>query len=164
VPIVPLERLLHTSNSPTSFIVHQFETQELAYLLVCCGTDKGRRALPSTCTHTHTGRMTGAAPCYLSDFLTVQPGPLWSTYIAQKNLPPRSAPGAQSRIFFSMTSCINFNSCAASCVPHALLRLHLLLPNLPPSLLFSLFQPSFRHSSHSIVRSPVILVIGVYPD
>jgi hypothetical protein len=27
--------------------------------------------------------------------------------------------------FFSMTSCINFSSCAASCVPRALLRLHL---------------------------------------
>jgi hypothetical protein len=39
------------------------------YLLVCCGADKGRRALPPTPTHTHTGLMTGAAPYYLSDFL-----------------------------------------------------------------------------------------------
>jgi hypothetical protein len=50
--------------------MHQFETQELAYLLVCCSADKVRRALLSTGIHTHTGLMTGAAPYYLSDFLT----------------------------------------------------------------------------------------------
>jgi hypothetical protein len=51
--------------------MHQFETQELTYLLVCCSADKGRRPLLSTGTPpTHTGLMTGAAPHYLSDFLT----------------------------------------------------------------------------------------------
>jgi hypothetical protein len=32
--------------------VHQFETQELAYLLVCSGADEGRRSLIYTDTHT----------------------------------------------------------------------------------------------------------------
>jgi hypothetical protein len=40
--------------------VHQFETQELTYLLVCCGAHKGRRALSPTGTHTHTGLMAEA--------------------------------------------------------------------------------------------------------
>jgi hypothetical protein len=34
--------------------LHQFETQELTYLLVCCSADKGRRALLSTGTPSHT--------------------------------------------------------------------------------------------------------------
>ena len=34
--------------------VHQFETQELTYLLVCCSADKGRRALLPTGTPSHT--------------------------------------------------------------------------------------------------------------
>jgi hypothetical protein len=38
-------------------LVHQFETQELTYLLVCCGAHKGRRELPITgmCLPTQTG-------------------------------------------------------------------------------------------------------------
>ena len=44
----------------TCAVVHQFETQELAYLLVCCGAHKGRRALSPTGTHTHTGLMAEA--------------------------------------------------------------------------------------------------------
>jgi len=39
--------------------VHQFETQELTYLLVCCGAHKGRRTLSPTGTHTHTDTHTG---------------------------------------------------------------------------------------------------------
>jgi hypothetical protein len=35
-------------------IILQFETQELTYLLVCCSADKGRRALLSTGTPSHT--------------------------------------------------------------------------------------------------------------
>jgi hypothetical protein len=55
--------------------LHRLGAQELAYLLVCCSADKGRadkgrRALSPTGTHTHTGLMAGAAPYYLSDFLT----------------------------------------------------------------------------------------------
>ena len=38
--------------------VHQFETQELTYLLVCSEADKERRS-SSTQTPTHTGLMTG---------------------------------------------------------------------------------------------------------
>jgi hypothetical protein len=34
--------------------LHQFETQELTYLLVCCSADKGRRALLPTGTPSHT--------------------------------------------------------------------------------------------------------------
>ena len=41
-------------------VLHQFETQELTYLLVCCGAHKGRRALSPTGTHTHTGLMAEA--------------------------------------------------------------------------------------------------------
>jgi hypothetical protein len=56
-------------------------------------------------------------------------------------------PAAISRawlIFLSMTSCIHFSGCAASCVPRPLLRLHLLLPNLP------LRPPAFSHLTHSL--------------
>ena len=41
--------------------VHQFETQKLAYLLVCSEADKERRS-SSTQTPTHTGLMTGPLP------------------------------------------------------------------------------------------------------
>jgi hypothetical protein len=33
--------------------LHQFETQELTYLLVCSEADEGRRSLIYTYTHTH---------------------------------------------------------------------------------------------------------------
>jgi hypothetical protein len=40
-------------------------------ILICLfAAGKGRRALPSTWTHAHTRLMAGAAPHYLSDFLT----------------------------------------------------------------------------------------------
>jgi hypothetical protein len=38
---------------PTRCTLHQFETQELAYLLVCSEEDEGRRALIHTHTHSH---------------------------------------------------------------------------------------------------------------
>ena len=53
------ERLDACAHQPVKQ-VHQFETQELTYLLVCCGAHKGRRALSPTGTHTHTGLMAEA--------------------------------------------------------------------------------------------------------
>jgi hypothetical protein len=47
--------------------LHHFETKELAYLLVCCGADKGQgqaRSLIHRHPRTHTGGlMTEAAHC-----------------------------------------------------------------------------------------------------
>jgi hypothetical protein len=48
-------------DTVTILILHQFETQELTYLLVCCGAHKGKRALSSTGTRTHAYLMAEAA-------------------------------------------------------------------------------------------------------
>jgi site-specific DNA-cytosine methylase len=58
VPLTVFPGLFEVLDDPKTVclarIVHQFETQELTYLLVCCGAHKGRRALSPTGTHTHT--------------------------------------------------------------------------------------------------------------
>jgi hypothetical protein len=52
---------LKQKNRPKSrHNLHQFETQELTYQLVCCGAHRGRRALSSTGTRAHTGLMAEA--------------------------------------------------------------------------------------------------------
>ena len=64
VPLTVFPGLFEVLDDPKTVclarIVHQFETQELTYLLVCCGAHKGRRALSPTGTHTHTGLMAEA--------------------------------------------------------------------------------------------------------
>jgi hypothetical protein len=74
--------------------------------------------------------------------------PCVCSWVARPNISLAStcACGAVRRSIFSMTStsCINFSGCVARCVLRTLLRLHLLLPDLP------LRPPAFSHLTPSL--------------
>jgi hypothetical protein len=93
--------------------------------------------------------------------LVARPGALWPAAISQ-NKTYRLSLSWLIPAFFCMTSCINFSGFAASCVPRALLRLHLLPPDLPlrpptPSpLTHSLVSPS---SSAALLPRPSVSLL-----